>query len=75
MRTNLRRSRWAPLSLAGAAAVATVAALLPLPNAPSAAAAEPVVVVNHTFEGTTHGWTPRADEKRAGSKADEGSPL
>jgi len=67
MRATLKRGT--RLGIAGAAAVAAVAAALPLFTSPDAAAAQPIVAVNHTFEGTTHGWTPRADEVVAASTA------
>lgn len=60
MRAITRRGL--PFALAGLAA--SVAVAIPLATAPSASAAEPVVVANHTFEnGETHGWAPRTDER------------
>lgn len=71
MRATTRRGRrLAPLGIAGAAAIAAIAAALPVITAPDAVAAEPIVVVNSTFEdGTVQGWTPRGDETVAVSTA------
>jgi endo-1,4-beta-xylanase len=66
MRATTRRGL--PFALAGLAA--SVAVAVPLATAPSASAAEPVVVADHTFEnGNTHGWAPRADETVVASTA------
>lgn len=66
MRAVTRRG----LPFALAALAASVAVAIPLVTAPSASAAEPVVVANHTFEnGEIHGWAPRAGETVAASTA------
>ncbi len=66
MRAITRRG----LPFALAALAASVAVAIPLATAPSASAAEPVVVANHTFEDNNiHGWAPRADETVAASAA------
>lgn len=66
-----RQSRLAPVGLLGGLAVAAAAAVaVPVATAPPAQAAEPVVVVESTFDdGTTQGWGPRGGETVAASTA------
>lgn len=69
MRASRRRRAW-PYGLLALAVAASLAVVVPLTNAPTARAAEPVTVTTSTFEdGTTQGWTPRADESVQASSA------
>jgi endo-1,4-beta-xylanase len=64
----MRRLR--PILPLGLAALVAAGAITAIITAPAAEAADPVVVVNHTFEdNTTQGWGPRADELEAVSTA------
>ncbi|GAA2041723.1 endo-1,4-beta-xylanase [Polymorphospora rubra] len=67
---RMRRATYAPIGFLALALTASLAVAVPLATAPQAQASSPLIVLDNTFEdGTSQGWTPRADETVAPSTA------